>query len=335
MIRARWVLASLPLLMACSNAPSPLPATALPSPTTGLLPAYPAGESTHFLTVGAVSRRFLVYRPAPINPPSALVLVLHGGGGTGLGVANPGQHPLAVFRTVADAEGFLLVYPEGSLDNLAAPGWNDCRSDAPSGSSGDDLDFLHALIARLKSETSLPSSRTFLAGTSNGAVMAFAYAYHFGSTVKAIAVSSGNLPALPKSGPCTTGPAAPIPIMLTHGTQDPAMPVNGGCVVNFGGLCNRGTVVSQQQTLDSWLALNGLTGVTPTQSTIEVSVTDQGSAERIFYAGPAPLLYFKLNGAGHPVPSKTVLTSYAPTSGFQNRDIEFAQEAWTFFASLF
>jgi len=295
---------------------------------------YSVGDSINTLSIGEVSRKFLLYRPATVNQPKALVVVLHGGGGTGINVANPGEHPLSVFRAVADSNDFVLVYPEGSLDVQGNPGWNDCRSDAPAHSSADDLSFLHALILKLQAELQLTSSETFLAGTSNGAVMTFAYTFHFPSTLKAIAVSSGNLPALPKAGACSVGPTIPIPIMLTYGTEDPAMPVNGGCVANFGGLCNRGTVISQQETLNFWLSLNGLTGVTPISSIIDINFVDQGPAQRFFYSGNTSLLYFKLNGAGHPVPSASVLTDYSPTSGFQNRDIEFAEEAWKFFEAL-
>ena len=38
--------------------------------------------------------------------------------------------------------------------------------------------------------------------------------------------------------------------------------------------------------------------------------------------------------AGHAVPSKSVYTNSSPASGIQNRDIEFAEEAWIFFKGL-
>jgi polyhydroxybutyrate depolymerase len=295
---------------------------------------YPTGDSTNYIQVGNSKRKYLTYRPANLNIPNALFIVLHGGGGQGIEVANPGQHPLSVYRTIADSKGLMLVYPEGSLDVQGRPGWNDCRSDAPSGSSGNDLNFLNELISRLQSELQVPASKTYLVGTSNGAVMTFAYAFNYPNSIKAIAVSSGNLPASPKSGSCTTGPNTSIPIMLSFGTTDPAMPVNGGCVANFGGSCNRGTVISQQDTLDFWIDLNGLSTSTPTQTIIEINSNDQGTAEKYLYSGSHPVVHFKLNGAGHPVPSKTVNTDYSPSSGYQNRDIEFADESWKFFESL-
>ena len=50
--------------------------------------------------------------------------------------------------------------------------------------------------------------------------------------------------------------------------------------------------------------------------------------------GAKPLVYFVLNNAGHAVPSKTVYSNSSPTSGVQNRDIEYAEEVWNFFKSL-
>jgi hypothetical protein len=40
-----------------------------------------------------------------------------------------------------------------------------------------------------------------------------------------------------------------------------------------------------------------------------------------------------MNGAGHPVASKVVETATTAISGAQNRDVEFAEIAWTFFAT--
>ena len=295
---------------------------------------YQVGLTTNFITVNNVSRKYLVYRPAGITRADSVVIVLHGGGGLGLDVAQPGVHPLAVFRTVADSEKFLVVYPEGSPDIQGNLGWNDCRSDDISGSNGDDLPFLRDLNAKLRTELGLSTSDIFLTGTSNGAVMTFAYAFHYPETVKAIAISSGNLPAFPKTGPCTAGSTVRLPLLITYGTSDPAMPANGGCVANLGGACNRGQVVSQTATLNYWLQRNGLEGVTPSVTTFNVTSNDAGNVEKRIYRGRVPLTYFSLNNAGHQVPSRTVFLDSSSASGVQNRDIEYASEVWSFFKSL-
>jgi polyhydroxybutyrate depolymerase len=290
--------------------------------------------TTNYLTVNNVKRKYLVYRPIGITEINAVVLVLHGGGGLGIGVSDIGAHPLSVFRTIADNEKFLVVYPEGSLDIQGNPGWNDCRSDDYSGSQGDDVSFLKQLNSILISELNISSNKMFLAGTSNGALMTYSYAFQFPETIKAIAVSSGNLPEFPESGLCTNGSNLPLPILMTHGTSDPAMPANGGCVADIGGKCNRGKVISQTATINYWLQRNGLQNVTPTISNFDFNTNDAGNVEKRVYNGTKPLVYFVLNNAGHAVPSKTVFTNSTPASGIQNRDIEFAEEAWSFFKGL-
>jgi polyhydroxybutyrate depolymerase len=292
---------------------------------------YPDGLSTQTIQVNNQARKYLVYRPTGLNKPVAVVMVLHGGGGAGLDVAQPGVHPLSVFRNVADTAKILVVYPEGSPDSQGNPGWNDCRNDDQSGAQGDDLSFLQQLMARLSQEMGLTAKNIYLTGTSNGALMTFSYAFNFPSTINAIAVSSGNLPLNPAPGACTNGSSVPLPILITHGTLDPAMPSDGGCVANLGGACNRGRVVSQTATLNYWLQRNNLTNVTPTSTTFNVNNNDAGNVVKRVYEGTNPLVYYVLNDAGHAVPSLTVFSATTSASGAQNRDIEYATEVWKFF----
>lgn len=295
---------------------------------------YPEGLSTQYMSVKSVNRKYLVYRPAGITLVRSLVMVLHGGGGAGVTVADPGTHPLSVFRQVADTAKCLLVYPEGSLDIQGNPGWNDCRGDDDAGSKGDDMTFLSELFAKLSTELGLTSSKMFLTGTSNGALMTLSYVMQQPQTIRAIGISSGNLPQNPEPGPCSNGSSVPIPVLITYGTSDPAMPTGGGCVANLGGACNRGRVVSQQATIDHWLQRNKLTGVTPQITTFDINPNDAGNVEKRVYAGPHPLVHYVMFNAGHSVPSRTVFSATNSASGAQNRDIEFAVEVWQFFRSF-
>lgn len=292
---------------------------------------YADGMSTNFITVNGSSRKYLVYRPGGISKVNALVMILHGGGGAGLGVAEPGTHPLSVFRQVADTAKCMLVYPEGSPDKLGNPGWNDCRGDDESGSQGNDMLFLSQLNTKLATELGLTAQQIFLTGTSNGALMTLSYAFLHPQTVKAIAISAGNLPLNPEPGTCTTGSSVPLPIMITYGTADPAMPAGGGCVANLGGACNRGRVVSQTATINYWLQRNYLVNVNPQVNTFDINPNDAGNVEKRVYPGTYPMVLYLLNNAGHTVPSRTVLSATTTASGAQNRDIEFAVEAWQFF----
>jgi hypothetical protein len=90
-------------------------------------------------------------------------------------------------------------------------------------------------------------------------------------------------------------------------------------------------VIAAQATRDRWLQVNGLAGVTPTQQVVDLDASDGGPANRFDYAGSTPLRWWRLDGAGHTVASRTVLVQPNATTGIQNRDIEFAEVAWAFF----
>ncbi len=296
------------------------------------LPAYPAGATDVSIESGG-ARRFRLYVPASLGtqPPRALVVALHGGGGEGLNTSEPGQHPLAVFRDVADREGLVVAFPEGTVALDGKLGWTDCRADNLMASGADDVAFLRAVVARLRADYCLPATRVFMTGTSNGGQMTFAFAANATEDVAAIAVSSANLPENPLPGPCTAGPSRPIPVLFTHGSADPAMPFLGGCVANLGGNCARGRVIGAEATRDAFLLLNGLSSTWTSTETVEVDPDDPGTAERFVHDGVAPVEWWRLNGAGHPPPSLTVTVAPAPVIGAQNHDIEFAETAWAFF----
>lgn len=295
---------------------------------------YPSGLSDATIQVAGVVREYRVHVPVDLSTaPSAIVFVLHGGGGVGLDVANTGSHPLSVFRNVADREGFVVVYPGGLPARDGRTAWNDCRADNKVTSDADDVGFLDALIDRVRTQYGLPTSRVFMAGGSNGAQMTLAYAIVRAGNVAAVAASAGNLPRNPKAGACSGVPTRRVPLLIAHGTADVPMPYEGGCVANFGGACNRGRVISAQETRDWWLNANGLSGVSPTQTVVDLDTTDAGPANRFAYAGTAPVEWWRLDGAGHTVASRTVRVSSNAERGVQNRDIEFADVAWAFFKS--
>ena len=293
---------------------------------------YPVGLSDQTLVVNGVARQFRVHVPASLTaPPKALVFVLHGGGGTGLNVANTGAHPLSVFRTVADREGFVVVYPGGLPASDGQEGWVDCRGDNGVSSGADDVGFLATLIERVRGQYNLPTTRVFMAGGSNGGMMTQAFAIARPDLIAAAASSGAGLALNPRAGSCATGPTTPKPILLAHGTADTQMPYEGGCVANSGGNCTRGRVISAEATRNRWLQVNGLTGVTPAQQVVNLDPNDGGPANRFDYPGAVPLRWWRLDGAGHTVPSRTVLVESNATTGVQSRDIEFAEVAWEFF----
>jgi len=293
---------------------------------------YPAGLSDNRIEIDGAARRYLVHVPEKFvaSPPRAIVFVPHGGGGLGVGIAPYGAHPLSVFRNVADRENFVVVYPEGSFGRDGSTGWNDCRADNRVTSGADDVAFLDAVIARERAAFGLPATRVFMAGSSNGGQMTLAYALQRPDAIGGIAVANANLPETPRPGPCSTGPATPVPVLLVHGTADTPMPFAGGCVADLGGNCARGRVTGAEATRDFFLTRNRLSPTPTATATVDRVTDDAGPAQRFVYGGPVPVEWWRMDGGGHSPPSIAVRRPTNPTIGPQNRDVEFAEIAWAF-----
>jgi polyhydroxybutyrate depolymerase len=116
------------------------------------------------IRVGDRTRSYLAYIPARLPPRSPLVLVLHG---SFMDAEMMRQGTGYEFDVMADRDGFAVVYPNGYDHN-----WNDCRrTDAyPAKSLNiDDMSFMRAIIARLRSERDIDPAGVFAMGYSDGA----------------------------------------------------------------------------------------------------------------------------------------------------------------------
>jgi polyhydroxybutyrate depolymerase len=133
-----------------------------------------------------------------------LVLVLHGTGSNGYGMAG-----LTGFTHLARQEGFAVCYPD-ALNRT----WNAAT---PGGT--DDLGFLSDLL------TALGSGPAFVCGMSNGAALASAFAIANPELVRALGTVCGGL----------TGqmlrwlglPTGPLPIRAYYGSADLIWPIDG------------------------------------------------------------------------------------------------------------
>jgi len=88
----------------------------------------------------------------------------------------------------------------------------------------DDVGFLSSLTVFLQGEYKLDSERTFVAGHSNGAHMAYALGVERPDIFKAIASVAGWMSY---DAWQNRNNAKPIPIMQIHGLADPVNPIEG------------------------------------------------------------------------------------------------------------
>src|SRR5262249_61920041 len=110
-----------------------------------------------------LARTRCVYVPASCDPatPTPVVIDLHGR----LGAATD-EPPLTLSTAKADAEGFVVVYPQawGSPTSWNAGGCCD-----PAASNNiDDVGFIRALIDELDAKLCVDDRRVYAMGMSNG-----------------------------------------------------------------------------------------------------------------------------------------------------------------------
>jgi polyhydroxybutyrate depolymerase len=221
-----------------------------------------------------IEREYILYVPNSYDGTSAVPLLLnfHGFGGSASEFIND-----ADMRAEAEANSFILVYPQGSCLNGASH-WNPCPIDGDNKSTADDVGFVEAMISEISSQYNLDMERIYAAGYSNGGMMAYGLANYKSDLIAAVASVSGTM--LNCIGPTSH----PMPVVHLHGTSDGVVSYNGSNDWN-----------SVQSTLDYWTSFNN-TISTPTiytdntgGMTIEHYVYGQGdnsvSVEHYKYIG--------------------------------------------------
>jgi polyhydroxybutyrate depolymerase len=220
--------------------------------------------------------------------PRPLALMLHGGGGSGRRFAE-----VTRFGPVAEREGLVAVYPDAVEGT-----WNDGRSGVNHVSHRDDVDdlgFLMACVERAADMAEVDRRRVCVAGASNGGMMAFRLLHHHAEAFAAAAVAMATLPASCTDWP---KPAAPVPMMLIFGTEDPIMPIDGGTV-----MVQRqelGEVRSLADTVAWWAGVNGC-DPTPEERTL-LEEDGMRLVERRYGSAEDALRLYLVEGGGHTWP---------------------------------
>lgn len=177
--------------------------------------APPAPVQNGQLTVDGVVRNYRVFVPPELdrNRPAPLVLVLHGGGNTVDDTVKT-----TGFDREAAAGDFIVAYPEGTRRE-----WNagNCCGSAPE-RKPDDVGFLLQVLDRIEAEHRVDASRVFVAGVSNGAMMAYRLACEHADRVAAV----GSVAGAVVIDDCR--PSRPVSVLEIHGTEDPLVPYQGG-----------------------------------------------------------------------------------------------------------
>lgn len=329
--RCRWLLpvAFLSLLAGCGGASSSASSTSGggASTTVGSVPtsgssgcgktAHP-GTTTVTPTIGGRARIAIVHVPESYraSTPVPLVLNLHGSQSTALA-----QEGFTGMNATSDANGFIVVYPQGDIPAGSGFEWNvpgqplfggaAVPADAP-----DDVVFLEQLVDLMEHTYCVDHSRVYVTGFSGGARMASQLGCDASGTFAAIAPVSG----LRFPSPCPSIRA--VPVLSFHGSADPVDPIAG----NGQAYWTYSVAVAAQR----WAAHDGC-APTPTVSSPVAGVTETTYGR---CTGGATVQLSVIEGEGHEWPGGPHLPKAATRLlGPQSSAIDADAAIWAFFAA--
>jgi polyhydroxybutyrate depolymerase len=184
------------------------------------------------LTLGPQNdqREVILHLPPNYIPDGEfpLLLVLHGASQDGAAIQE-----LTGMDAYADQYGFIVAYPNGS----GRPGsvqltWNagHCCGYALE-NNVDDVGFLETVIDFFVSNYPVDAERVFLAGLSNGGMMAYRAGAELADKVAAIAPVAGSVGGkLVEGGPTILpdSPDSPVAVIAFHGLNDRRVLYEGG-----------------------------------------------------------------------------------------------------------
>ncbi|HYV94139.1 MAG TPA: PHB depolymerase family esterase [Chitinophagales bacterium] len=274
------------------------------------------------LTVNGAVRTYHLFIPdhSDLNKKLPLVIMLHGGGGTGEQMIR-----FTHFNDLAEQDTFLVVYPDG-----LHRGWNDHRIGDKLPHEQDDVKFISMLIDEIVAHHAADPKRVFATGISNGAIFSLFLAQELSEKILAIAPVCGSIPANYAS---TYHINQPLSILMINGTDDPLVKYEGGPVLSK--RSHRGDVISTDSMV--YLLTKRYHCMAPVrrQEFADVNLKDRCHAEKYIYptCSATQIILIKIIGGGHTWPGGF---QYLPKRVVGNvcKDFNAASEIWNFFKSL-
>lgn len=272
----------------------------------------PPGSSNIDFQHDGLTRSYRLHVPPGLKELAPLVVALHGyGGGNADMMNNYG------WTQLADAEGFVVAFPNGTRDQWNQRFW-DVDYDFHPGLVVDDDGFLSSLAVHLQDTLGLDPERTFVTGFSNGAEMCFQLACRKSGTFRGFGPVIGMM-LYPLWDDCN--PEFQRSIITMNGTNDNVTFFNGD-PNNTGGW---GAYHAILDMVDYW----GEKLETPDLDRvfIEDINTNDGSTVRLDKYSSSDhdrrLWYYQIDGGGHDWPGQ-----------WGNMDIDATREVWEFFDAI-
>lgn len=192
-------------------------------------PAAPSGTRLQWLWHDGRPRSYWLHVPPGYNGTAVpLVVVLHAGG----------DYPARMaaktgFTEKAAEETFIVAYPRGIY--RWAPWWRMWNGGYCCGvayeRNVDDVGFVAALIEQLQGSLAVNASRIYVAGHSNGAILAYRVAAELSDIVAAVGPVAGSIGGTASEDSplwVIPEPEHPVSIIHFHGLLDENVPYDGG-----------------------------------------------------------------------------------------------------------
>lgn len=305
-----------------------------------------AADFNHNIDVKKSSRGFIIHVPDDLKGRKdvPVVIVMHGGGGNA-----DGMRKQTGMDAVADKNGFIAVYPEGTGGLLSGKmrTWNaGACCGAAARKKTDDVAFISRMIDFLVSDYAADASRIYATGHSNGSQMSYRLACELPDKVAAVATNAGQRVL------DTCKPKRPVAVLHLHGVQDPCALYNGGdacggCYADVLGLDLPGdkwTCRPVRDVVREHALMNGCKDIT------EIVFSKGAVTCEAFTGCPkdAMVELCSIEGAGHmwagkndrgpavcaAKPDKKICKTYRNAVGPQNADIDASQFIWDFFKDI-
>ena len=168
-----------------------------------------------------MNRTYLLHLPTGYDGTNdiPLIVAMHGGFGNAYSIEYQSQ-----LSTKADAENFIVVYPEGVVGGvLNISSWNAgwCCGYA-SNSNVDDVGFINALLDTLINLYAVDTNRIYATGMSNGGFMSYRLGCELSERIAAIAPVAASMSMV------DCNPSRPVPVIDFHSYLDTHIPYYGG-----------------------------------------------------------------------------------------------------------
>lgn len=274
-------------------------------------------------------RSYIVHLPKNYTQEKnhPLVIALHGGGGR---AKHFNRSTRSRFNDLADAENFILVYPQGVNKS-----WNDNSKRDTLGYARrwnvDDVGFLKKMIIKLEKDYAVDSDHIFACGISNGGLMSLTLAVELPDTIKAIGMVASNFS---EEQAKEMTPQSQFSLIMIHGDKDFLFPYEAGEIIVF--KKSRGKVLGVRKSIELLCEINGNNTNGIGRNLPDTNTKDGCTTEQIVYPNlDDPNLKIELlrvKGGGHTWPGGT---QYLPKKmiGRVSRDFNACDALWEFFES--